>query len=63
MGLFGKNKCQNCHKCGRSTAGKVLSTVTGANTVGRAAFGVSAGLFMRKCGVCGHYMAEHGKSK
>jgi hypothetical protein len=60
MGLFGgKKKCQNCKVCSRSTAGKVLHTATGMNTVGRVAWGMTAGVAMRKCGVCGHYQAEH----
>jgi hypothetical protein len=65
MGLFGgkKHSCQNCKVCSRSTAGKLIHTATGMNTVGRAAWGMTGGMAMAKCGVCGHYQAEHDYRK
>jgi hypothetical protein len=65
MGLFGgkKHECQNCSACSRSLASKVVRTATGVNTVGKAAYGATAGVFMQKCGVCGHYQNQHDYRK
>lgn len=61
MGLFGgkKNHCQNCAACSRSLASKVVRTATGVNTIGKAAYGATAGVFQQKCGICGHYQNQH----